>query len=71
MKQIQENKRNDAFQSLTIALDNQNQLDKINQGNFDFGQDNYSMYGVTIQANKRYLNNTFYLFYINYVYFYY
>ena len=30
-----------------------------NQGNFDFGQDNYSMYGVTIQANKRYLNNHF------------
>ena len=30
-----------------------------NKGNFDFGQDNYSMYGVTIQANKRYLNNHF------------
>ena len=36
MKKKQEMKRNDNFQNLTIALDNQNQIDKINQGNFDF-----------------------------------
>lgn len=36
MKQVQEAKRNNDFESLTITLDNQNQLDKINQGNFEF-----------------------------------
>ena len=36
MKKKQEMKRNSDFQSLTIALDNQNQMDKINEGNFDF-----------------------------------
>ena len=36
MKKNQEMKRNDNFQNLTVALDNQNQLDKMNQVNFDF-----------------------------------
>ena len=36
MKKIQEMKRSNDYQNLTIALDNQNQMDKINQGNFDF-----------------------------------
>ena len=40
MKKNQEMKRNDNFQNLTIALDNQNQLDKMNQVNFDFGSNN-------------------------------
>ena len=41
MKKNQEMKRNDNFQNLTIALDNQNQFDKINQANFDFGSNNF------------------------------
>ena len=41
MKKNQEMKRNDNFQNLTIALDNQNQLDKMNQVNFDFGSNNF------------------------------
>jgi len=40
MKKNQEIQRSDNFQSLTIALDNQNQIDKINQGNFDFSLNN-------------------------------
>ena len=36
MKINQEIKRNDNFQSLTIALDNQNKIDKINQESFNF-----------------------------------
>ena len=40
MKKKQEMKRNDNFQNLTIALDNQNQIDKINLGNFDFSLNN-------------------------------
>ena len=40
MKKKQEMKRNDNFQNLTIALDNQNQIDKINRGNFDFSLNN-------------------------------
>ena len=42
MKKNQEIKRNDNFQNLTVALDNQNQIDKMNQGNFnfDFGSNN-------------------------------
>jgi len=40
MKKNQEMQRSDNFQSLTIALDNQNQIDKINKGNFDFSLNN-------------------------------
>ena len=40
MKKNQEMQRSDNFQSLTIALDNQNQIDKINQGIFDFSLNN-------------------------------
>lgn len=35
MRKIQEMKRNKDFQDLTVALDNQNQLDKLNQGTLD------------------------------------
>lgn len=35
MRKIQEMKRNKDYQDLTVALDNQNQLDKLSQGNLD------------------------------------
>ena len=35
MRKIQEMKRNKDFQDLAVALDNQNQLDKLNQGTLD------------------------------------
>ena len=35
MRKIQEMKRNKDYQDLTVALDNQNQLDKLNQGKLD------------------------------------
>ena len=40
MKKNQEMKRNDNFQNLTIALENQNNIDKINSGDFDFSSNN-------------------------------
>ena len=54
MKKNQEIQRNNDFQSLTIALDNQNQLDKINQGNFDFS----SLTKNINQTNQSQTNNT-------------
>ena len=36
MKNNQETKRNENFQNLTNTLENQNQIDKINQGNVDY-----------------------------------
>ena len=57
MKKNQEIKRNDNFQNLTVALDNQNQIDKMNQGNFnfDFGSNNIFSNG----NNKQKENNDF------------
>ena len=40
MKKNQEMIRNDNFQNLTIALDNQNNFDKMNQVSFDFNSNN-------------------------------
>ena len=54
MKKNQEIQRNNDFQSLTIALDNQNQLDQINQGNFDFS----SITNNINQTNQAQTNNS-------------
>ena len=40
MKINQEKERNNNFQSLAVALENQNQIDKINQGDFNFSLNN-------------------------------
>ena len=53
MKKNQEMKRNDNFQSLTIALDNQNQMDQINQGNFDFSSNNNFVSNNDNQNDKK------------------
>ena len=53
MKKNQEMQRNDNFQSLTIALDNQNQMDQINQGNFDFSSNNNFVSNNDNQNDKK------------------
>ena len=53
MKKNQEMQRNDNFQSLTIALDNQNQIDQINKGNFDFSSNNNFVSNNDNQNDKK------------------
>ena len=59
MKNNQEIKRNENFQNLTNALENQNQIDKINQGNVDAFLINNIIQNSTNNENKEKNNNGF------------
>ena len=59
MKNNQEIKRNENFQNLTNALENQNQIDKINQGNVDVFLINNIIQNSTNNENKEKNNNGF------------
>ena len=59
MKNNQEIKRNENFQNLANALENQNQIDKINQGNVDVFLINNIIQNNTSNENKEKNNNGF------------
>lgn len=52
MRKIQEMKRNKDYQDLTVALDNQNQLDQLNQGKLDIASITNTQSKIEEQAKE-------------------